>query len=195
MVATPGRLLDFCRKTYVHLGNLQFLVLDEADRMLELGFKEDIEELMNNPTMVETGIRQTLMFSATFPAEIRRMAGKYLHEHMFLKVGMVGGACTDVQQNFCMVGKFFKDKRTKLMEILDSGDANGCIVFVETKKVADQLSTFLCESDYPTTSIHGDRFQDQRERALRDFKSGKMSVLVATAVAARGLGTLFSIDE
>lgn len=84
MVATPGRLKDFCDKTYVTFDNLKYFVLDEADRMLDMGFAPAVEEIMKVPSMIPTGKRQTLMFSATFPNEIQRMAGKYLHEYIFL---------------------------------------------------------------------------------------------------------------
>lgn len=154
--------------------------------MLDMGFKDQLEELMNNPTLTKTGKRQTLMFSATFPEEIRRLAGKHLHENIFLKIGMVGGACTDVVQTIHAVGKY--EKRDKLKEILQSGDPKGTMVFVETKRTADFLASFLSEYEVKTTSIHGDRMQRQREEALRDFKMGSMKVLIATSVAARGLG-------
>lgn len=162
-------------------------MLDEADRMLDMGFAPSVEEVMNNPTMVKSCKRRTLMFSATFPNEIQRMAGKYLHEYIFLTIGVVGGASTDVEQIVYEVGKF--DKRKKLMEILDAADdVRGTMVFVETKRTADFLASFLSESKHPTTSIHGDRKQSQREEALRDFKTGRMKVIIATSVAARGLG-------
>lgn len=185
-MATPGRLKDFCDKTYVTFENLKYFVLDEADRMLDMGFAPAVEEIMRNPTMVATGKRQTLMFSATFPNEIQRLAGKYLHEYIFLTIGVVGGASSDVQQTVFQVTKF--EKRNKLMEILDAEDPRGTMVFVETKRNADFLASFLSESKHPTTSIHGDRKQSQREEALSDFKKGKMKVIIATSVAARGLG-------
>lgn len=186
LVATPGRLKDFCDKAYVTFDNLQYFVLDEADRMLDMGFAPAVEAIMKIPSMPPTSNRQTLMFSATFPNEIQRLAGKYLHQYIFLTIGVVGGASTDVQQNVFEVKKF--DKRTKLMEILNEADPKGTMVFVETKRTADFLASFLSESEHPTTSIHGDRKQSQREEALADFKRGKMKVLIATSVAARGLG-------
>lgn len=186
MVATPGRLKDFCDKTFVTFENLRYFVLDEADRMLDMGFAPAVEEIMRNPSMVPTGTRQTLMFSATFPEEIQRLAGKYLHEYIFLTIGIVGGACQDVEQKVYAVGKF--EKRNKLMELLNAEDPIGTMVFVETKRTADFLASFLSESEHPTTSIHGDRTQRQREEALADFKAGRMKVIIATSVAARGLG-------
>lgn len=156
--------------------------------MLDMGFAPAVDEIMRNPTMVKTGTRQTLMFSATFPKEIQQLAGKYLHEYIFLAIGIVGGACQDVQQTIHEVTKF--EKRNKLMELLNAEDPIGTMVFVETKRTADFLASFLSESEHPTTSIHGDRTQKQREEALDDFKKGKMKVIIATSVAARGLGVL-----
>lgn len=141
---------------------------------------------MNHPTMIKTGDRQTLMFSATFPQEIQELAGKFLKDYGFISVGIVGGACTDVKQVIMEVPRF--DKRKKLKEIIDEcGDPQGTLVFVETQRSTDFLASFLSETEYPTTSIHGGREQRERETALRDFTSGKMKILVATSVAARGL--------
>lgn len=125
------------------------------------------------------------MFSATFPEEIQSAAGKFLNNYVFVTVGIVGGACSDVEQIFLEVKKF--DKRKTLNQILDKEDPSGTIVFVETKRDADFLASFLSETTHPTTSIHGDREQRQREEALADFKSKRMKVLIATSVAARGL--------
>lgn len=129
--------------------------------------------------------RQTLMFSATFPQEIQEAAGKFLRDYMFVAVGIVGGACSDVEQIIYNVKKY--EKRDKLIQILDAVDPTGTIVFVETKRDADFLASFLSETTHPTTSIHGDREQKQREEALAQFKMGKMKILIATSVAARGL--------
>lgn len=125
------------------------------------------------------------MFSATFPEAIQVAAGKFLNDYIFVAIGIVGGACSDVQQIIHDVKKF--EKRDKLIKILDASDPTGTIVFVETKRDADFLASFLSETTHPTTSIHGDREQKQREEALSDFKSGRMKILIATSVAARGL--------
>jgi len=186
LVATPGRLNDFVNRGRVSFASVKFFVLDEADRMLDMGFLSSIEQMLNHPTMVPSGERQTLMFSATFPSEIQKLASQYLYNYLFLAVGVVGGACDDVEQVIYEVQKF--EKKGKLMEILrDSPPDCLSLVFVETKRTADFIAAFLSENNFPTTSIHGDRLQRQREDALRDFKSGRMPTLVATAVAARGL--------
>ncbi|XP_032592526.1 ATP-dependent RNA helicase vasa [Drosophila grimshawi] len=182
LIATPGRLLDFVDRTFITFEATRFVVLDEADRMLDMGFADSMRKIMQHQTMRPE--HQTLMFSATFPEEIQRMAGEFLNNYIFVAIGVVGGACSDVQQTFHELKKF--DKRSKLMDILQEG-ADGTIVFVETKRGADFLASILSETKFPTTSIHGDRLQSQREQALRDFKTGHMKVLIATSVAARGL--------
>lgn len=127
------------------------------------------------------------MLSATFPSEIQRLAGRFLRKnYIFLAVGVVGGACADVQQTILEVSKY--DKRKKLLELLNANDPSGTMVFVETRRQADFLASYLSESEHPTTSIHGERLQRQREEALADFTSNAMKVLIATSVAARGLG-------
>lgn len=184
LVATPGRLNDFVRRRYVSFASLQFFVLDEADRMLDMGFLPTVEEMMCESSMVTTGERQTLMFSATFPEEIQHLAGKFLHNYIFIAVGIVGSASTDVQQIFHQVTKF--EKRERLLELLREDNCR-TMVFIETKRNADFIATYISENDIKTTSIHGDRRQQEREDALWDFKKGICRTLVATGVAARGL--------
>eukprot|EP00092_Neocalanus_flemingeri_P012470 GFUD01013443.1.p1 GENE.GFUD01013443.1~~GFUD01013443.1.p1 ORF type:complete len:451 (-),score=91.63 GFUD01013443.1:56-1408(-) len=188
LVATPGRLLDFVERGYVSFQQVQFLVLDEADRMLDMGFMPDIRRCVSNPSMPPKNQRQTLMFSATFPDEVQRSARDFLNSQLFLQVGLVGGACTDVKQSFHQASKF--EKRDQLLRLLQDSTRNPrerTLIFVKTKRNADFLATYLSEEGLPTTSIHGDRLQREREEALDDFKRGKMPILVATAVAARGL--------
>nr|XP_020444961.1 probable ATP-dependent RNA helicase DDX4 [Monopterus albus] len=186
LCGTPGRLLDMIGRGKVGLSKLRYLVLDEADRMLDMGFEPDMRRLVGSPGMPPKENHQTLMFSATFPEDIQRMAADFLKtDYLFLAVGEVGGACTDVEQTFVQVTKF--SKRDQLVEFLKTTGTERTMVFVETKRQADFIALFLCQEKVPTTSIHGDREQPEREKALADFRSGKCPVLVATSVAARGL--------
>ncbi|XP_038958116.1 probable ATP-dependent RNA helicase DDX4 isoform X11 [Rattus norvegicus] len=186
LCATPGRLMDIIGKEKIGLKQVKYLVLDEADRMLDMGFGPEMKKLISCPGMPSKEQRQTLLFSATFPEEIQRLAGEFLKSnYLFVAVGQVGGACRDVQQSILQVGQY--SKREKLVEILRNIGDERTMVFVETKKKADFIATFLCQEKISTTSIHGDREQREREQALGDFRCGKCPVLVATSVAARGL--------
>merc|ERR1719187_1091952 len=191
LVATPGRLLDFVEKGRVSFANCKYLVLDEADRMLDMGFMPEIEKMVEDPNMPKKapeGDRQTLMFSATFPDEVQESAQEFLNDYLFLTIGLVGGACSDVRQEFHEVAR--NEKRDKLEELMQDPDRDPkerTLIFVQTKKNADFLATYLSGEGLPTTSIHGDRLQREREEALFDFRTGDKPILVATAVAARGL--------
>ena len=188
LVATPGRLIDFVNKGKISFAKIKFFVLDEADRMLDMGFLNDIEKVMNHHTMPGITERQTLMFSATFPEEIQTLAGKYQNNYVFFVVGVVGAANTDVLQEVIEVGG--REKNRMLVEKLSELSVepkNKVIVFVGKKRTADFLASFLSSKEMSSTSIHGDRYQSQREEALKDFKKGTRSILIATQVAARGL--------
>ncbi|XP_055555134.1 probable ATP-dependent RNA helicase DDX4 [Falco biarmicus] len=186
LCATPGRLLDIIRREKIGLCKVKYLVLDEADRMLDMGFGLDMRKLVSYPTMPPKDKRQTLMFSATFPEEVQRLASQFLKpDYLFVVVGHVGGACSDVEQHILQVARC--SKRDKLIEILQSTGCERTLVFVDKKRKADYIAAFLCQEKIPATSIHADREQREREIALQDFRSGKCPVLVATSVAARGL--------
>lgn len=131
------------------------LILDEADRMLDMGFEPEIRKVVEQYSMPEKTSRQTLMFSATFPEDIQRLAADFLHDHIFLTVGVVGGTTSDIKQSVIEVGEGEGDKREKLQEILIESGTNRVLVFVETKRNADFLATLLCQENFPTTSIHG----------------------------------------
>nr|ABC87271.1 vasa-like protein [Macrobrachium rosenbergii] len=183
---TPGRLLDVIQRGWIGLTKLRYLVLDEADRMLDMGFEPDMRRLVASPGMPPKENRQTLLFSATYPQDIQKLAADFLKtDYLFLAVGIVGGACSDVEQTFVQVTKY--SKREQLLDFLKTIGNERTMVFVETKRQADFIATFLCQEELPTTSIHGDREQREREQALADFKAGKCPILVATSVAARGL--------
>nr|AEX31554.1 vasa-B [Macrocentrus cingulum]AGU28210.1 vasa-s [Macrocentrus cingulum] len=189
IVASPGRLNDFIQRGRIMLEKIQFIVLDEADRMLDSGFLKDMESVLEHNSITPAGERQTLMFSATFDREIQNLAARFLRNYVFLTVGIVGGACADVEQVIYEVAK--SEKRKKLQELLENDGGVSLkaktLVFVETKRTADFIAAYMSDNHYPSTSIHGDREQRERETALGDFRSGRRSILVATSVAARGL--------
>ncbi|RMX76734.1 hypothetical protein D0868_16718, partial [Hortaea werneckii] len=185
LVATPGRLVDLIERGRISLGNIKYLVLDEADRMLDMGFEPQIRRIVEGEDMPRTDMRQTLMFSATFPRDIQVLARDFLREYIFLSVGRVGSTSENITQKVEYVEDM--DKRSVLLDILHTHGAGLTLIFVETKRMADTLSDFLINQGFPATSIHGDRTQRERERALDMFRSARCPILVATAVAARGL--------
>ncbi|RXW17790.1 hypothetical protein EST38_g8067 [Candolleomyces aberdarensis] len=188
LTATPGRLVDLIERGRVSLASIKYLVLDEADRMLDMGFEPQIRRIVQGEDMPGTAERQTLMFSATFPRDIQMLARDFLKDYIFLSVGRVGSTSENITQKIEYVED--GDKRSVLLDILASqgkDELGLTLVFVETKRMADMLSDFLHGNNMPATSIHGDRTQRERELALHTFRTGKTPIMVATAVAARGL--------
>ncbi|CAN9187428.1 unnamed protein product [Alternaria alternata] len=185
LVATPGRLVDLIERGRISLASIKYLVLDEADRMLDMGFEPQIRRIVEGEDMPPTAARQTLMFSATFPRDIQMLARDFLKDYIFLSVGRVGSTSENITQKIEYVEDV--DKRSVLLDILHTHGAGLTLIFVETKRMADSLSDFLINQGFPATSIHGDRTQREREKALEMFRNGRCPILVATAVAARGL--------
>ncbi|KAL4303814.1 hypothetical protein GQ457_10G016520 [Hibiscus cannabinus] len=250
LVATPGRLVDIVERARVSLGMIKYLALDEADRMLDMGFEPQIRKIVEQMDMPPPGTRQTMLFSATFPDEIQRLASDFLSDYVFLAVGRVGSSTDLIVQRVELVQEM--DKRNHLLDLLRSQRSNGTphskmfsmlnevachhhessssstgssgsqqislcglramppldtymfkhadkeipfyvlqhfltLVFVETKKRADELERWLSRNGFPAIAMHGDKVQMEREQALRSFKCGATPILVATDVASRGL--------
>lgn len=200
LCAVPGRLKQFVDEGTVSFEKVRYLVLDEADRMLDRDFGEAIQFFRSHSSMPPKDSRQTLMFSATFPPEVEQLARHMMRPNNTVKVviGTLGGVNSDVEQSFVQA-QGFPQKRELLLELLESypsvkkdsdvaaAQRDRIIVFVEQKKIADMIGIFLNLKGFDATTMHGAREQQQREEALRTLKQGKFPVLVATAVAARGL--------
>lgn len=185
LIATPGRLVDLIERGRLSMEAVNFLVLDEADRMLDMGFEPQIRRIVEQEGMPQGKQRQTMLFSATFPPNIQRLASDFLTDYIFLTVGRVGAANKDVTQTVEYVET--RDKIEHLMRFLLTINEGLILIFVETKRSCDYIEDVLCEKGFPACSIHGDKTQREREGSLRAFRSGETPVMVATDVAARGL--------
>jgi ATP-dependent RNA helicase DBP3 len=190
LVATPGRLQDFAEDGSLDLGYVQYLVLDEADRMLDMGFIDVVKSLISK--MPKCGERQTVMFSATWPASVHQLATQFLKEPVHVGIGSLDdglAANTSIQQEVEVL-RNEKDKPTRLLHHLKQHYKPGkkIIVFGLYKKETAWLETFLWEKGYDkVVALQGDMTQDKREKAIADFKAAKLSPLIATDVASRGL--------
>ena len=184
LVACPGRLLDLKDQGFYKPNGIRYLVLDEADRMLDMGFSRDVKKIVSELTTD----RQTILFSATMPDSVMALANSMLRNPVEVKVDPVSSAVEKVEQGICFVKK--SDKRN-LLKVLMKGQMKVkdslCLVFSRTKHGANRLVTDLDRVGVKAAAIHGNKSQSARQKALADFKSGRIRVLVATDVAARGI--------
>jgi ATP-dependent RNA helicase RhlE len=181
LVATPGRLLDHMKSNYARLDRIEFLVLDEADRMLDMGFLPDIRRILK----ALPARRQTLFFSATMPPPIAVLASEMLKNPATINLGRTSMPATGITQALYPVPQELKS--ALFLELLKRGDMKEALVFTRTKHRANRLAEYLAKHGVKSERIHGNRSQNQRTEALAGFKSGKYRVLVATDIAARGI--------
>lgn len=181
LVATPGRLLDLISQGFIDLKFLKIFVLDEADRMLDMGFIHDVKRIITK--LPEK--RQTLFFSATMPPEIQKLANVLLTNPAYVEVTPVSSTVEVIEQNLYYVGK--ADKPKLLLHLLKDKSIVTALVFTRTKHGADKVVKFLHKHEITAAAIHGNKSQNARQNALSNFKNGNIRVLVATDIAARGI--------
>jgi ATP-dependent RNA helicase RhlE len=181
LIATPGRLLDLVNQNYINLSHIKLLVLDEADRMLDMGFILDVKKIIEKLPAK----RQTLFFSATMPPEIVKLARTILTDPVKIEIAPQSKTVEAIKQAVYFVSR--PDKKKLLIHILKNENVSSALVFTRTKRGADIVSRFLNDAKIYTDAIHGNKSQSARQRALNNFKSQRTRVLVATDIAARGI--------
>lgn len=181
VIATPGRLLDLMAQRHVFLDKVEIFVLDEADRMLDMGFAPDVKRVIAQLPSV----RQSLLFSATMPESIRQLANSLLRNPVHVEVAPVGTTAERVEQKLCHVSK--NQKQKLLVHLLRQHAGERVLVFSRTKHGADKIAKNLVRDGIEASAIHGNKGQGARQRALGNFRDGSVSVLVATDIAARGI--------
>lgn len=181
LIATPGRLLDLINQKYVKLNNLEYLVFDEADRMLDMGFVHDIRRIVSHTPKT----RNTLLFSATMPEEIEKLAQDFLNKPVKVVVSPISSTVDKVQQLLYYVDK--NNKPLLLIDLLRNKSVESAIVFTRTKHGANKLEKILTSSNIKCGAIHGNKSQNSRETTLASFKKGIIKVLIATDIASRGI--------
>ncbi|KDR79061.1 hypothetical protein GALMADRAFT_224313 [Galerina marginata CBS 339.88] len=189
VIATPGRLIDMLETQKTNLRRITYLVMDEADRMLDMGFEPQIRKIVSQIRPD----RQTLMFSATWPKDVQKLANDFLKDMIQVNIGsMELTANHNIQQIVDVCSDF--EKRNKLIKHLDQISAENAkvLIFVATKRVADDITKYLRQDGWPALAIHGDKEQRERDWVLSEFKAGRSPILIATDVASRGLGTSYS---
>ncbi|MEY3084389.1 MAG: hypothetical protein RL037_569 [Bacteroidota bacterium] len=181
LIATPGRLLDLHQQGFIDLRHIKQFVLDEADRMLDMGFIHDVKKIIQ----LIPKIRQTLFFSATMPKTIQQLANSILNNPVTVTVAPVSSATEKVEQRL-----YFSEKEAKkdtLIRLVNESNCDSVLVFTRTKHGADKVARFLNKEKISAAAIHGNKTQNARQKALNDFKDGKTKVLVATDIVARGI--------
>lgn len=181
LIATPGRLLDLQSQGLISLKGLEYFVLDEADRMLDMGFVHDIKRVLK----LIPEKRQTLLFSATMPPEIEKLANTILSKPRKVEVTPVSSTVETIQQSVYFVEK--AEKKDLLLHLLKAPDIESVLIFTRTKHGADKITRILNKSGIPAEAIHGNKSQNARQRALTAFKAHALRVLIATDIAARGI--------
>ena len=181
VVGTPGRIMDHINRKTLKLDQVKTFVLDEADEMLRMGFIDDVEWVMERLPKV----RQTLSFSATMPAPIRNIAKKYLNDPAHITIKSKTGTAESIEQSFVIVN--FREKLNTLCRLLETEETDGVIVFVKTRQTTNVVAEQLLQRGFDTAALNGDIAQNQRERTVNRLKAGKIDIVVATDVAARGL--------
>lgn len=185
LIATPGRLLDLMNQNYIDLKHIKLFVLDEADRMLDMGFINDIKKIISKlPSK-----RQSLFFSATMPAEIVKLASTILVDPIKIEITPESPTVEAIKQSVYYVAK--SDKKSLLIHLLKNSSIESAIVFTRTKHGADNVAKVLNKANISAEAIHGDKAQNKRQKALTNFKAKQTRVMVATDIAARGI----DIDE
>ncbi|MCI1780163.1 MAG: DEAD/DEAH box helicase [Bacteroidales bacterium] len=181
LIATPGRLLDLMGQGFVFLKKIDYLVLDEADRMLDMGFINDIRKILEQIPAE----RQTLMFSATMPTNIASLSRSMQNKPVRVEVTPESSTVDTISQYLYYVDR--QEKRTLLIDLLNKDTNDSVLVFSKTKHGADKICNSLCHAGITSGAIHGNKSQANRQRTLGDFKSGRLRVLIATDIAARGI--------
>jgi len=181
IIATPGRLMDHMQRRTTRLDQVNCIVLDEADRMLDMGFRDDIATIL----LSSPGERQTVLFSATVSEEIKKIAATHQNDAQHICIEKETLQKSQVKQYYAQVQR--NSKMPALLELLEEQKFGLCLVFVATKAMAENLATQLTDAGHPADSIHGDLHQRQRNKVMQRYREGKISLLVATDVAARGI--------
>lgn len=182
VVGTPGRTLDLIQKGILNLSDVRFLILDEADEMLKMGFKEDVEAILG---ATDSTTRQTSLFSATLSSQIQRLGSKYMHNPLTVAIKSDTMTVDNVTQRFYVIRE--SDKVAALSRLLEVEDVQNTLIFTRTKVGSTALAETLSARGYQASAINGDLAQNERERILRRFRSGQLTILVGTDVVARGV--------